>query len=50
MVEYLQILFDWILSSMGDLWAMYTGGSVLGFAIVLWILDHFLDIFDILKR
>ena len=50
MIESMQILFDWILGGMGSLWAVYTGGSILGFAIVLWILDHFIDFFDILKR
>lgn len=50
MIDSLQLLFDFIIASMGDLWAVYTGGSILGFVVVLWILDHFLDIFDILKR
>lgn len=50
MTEVLTLISDFILAQMGNIWTLYTGGSVLGLAVILWILDHFLDIFDILKR
>ena len=40
----------WLLDQLDLIWALYAGGSVLGLVIVLWILDHVIDIFDILKR
>ena len=50
MIKALSLIGDFILAQMGEIWDLYTAGSVLGLAIILWILDHFLDIFDILKR
>lgn len=50
MIEVLTLVGDFILAQMDAVWALYAGGSVLGLVIILWILDHVLDIFDILKR
>lgn len=50
MTEVLSLIADFIFAQMNNIWALYAGGSVLGLAVILWILDHFLDFFDILKR
>lgn len=50
MIDVLTLVADFILGQFDIIWALYAGGSVLGLVVILWILDHFIDIFDILKR
>lgn len=50
MLEDLTLIGSWILDQFDAIWALYTGGSVLGFAVILWILDRLFHIFDVLKR
>lgn len=50
MLESLTMIGAWILDQFDAIWALYTGGSVLGFAVILWILDRLFHIFDVLKR
>lgn len=50
MIQALDCAWTFITTVFSSIWVLYTGGSVLGFALVLWILDHFFDIFDILRR
>lgn len=50
MVEQLGLIATWVFSQFDSIWALYTGGSVLGFVIILWILDRLFHIFDVLKR
>lgn len=50
MVEFLSAVATWIFSQFDAIWALYTGGGVLGFTLILWILDRLFHIFDVLKR
>lgn len=50
MIEVLDLIWKFISYNFQQIWILYAGGGVLGLTLVLWILDHFFDIFDILKR
>ena len=50
LVDQLGLIANWLLSQFDAIWLLYTGGTVLGFPVILWILDHFFHIFDVLKR
>lgn len=50
MLEDLTLIAAWIFDQFDVIWALYTGGSVLGFAVILWILDRLFHIFDVLKK
>lgn len=50
MLEDLQLIASWMLRQFDSIWALYIGGTVLGFPLILWILDRLFHIFDILKR
>lgn len=50
LVEQLRLIASWMFAQFDAIWALYTGGTVLGFAVILWILDRLFHIFDILKR
>ena len=50
MVEFLSAVATYIFNQFDAIWALYTGGGVLGFTLVLWILDRLFHIFDIMKR
>lgn len=50
MVDSLGLIATWLLNQFDAIWALYTGGTVLGFAVILWILDRLFHIFDVLKR
>lgn len=50
MVDQLSKIAAWLFQQFDSIWALYTGGTVLGFVVILWILDRLFHIFDILKR
>lgn len=50
MISTLEMILNFIWAQFAHIWVLYTCGSVLGFAIVLWILDRLFHIFDVLKR
>lgn len=50
MIEVLELIFNFIWAQFAQIWVLYTCGSILGFTIVLWILDRLFHIFDVLKR
>lgn len=50
MVEKLSAISNFLFSLMDHIWVLYTGGSILGLVIILWILDRVFHIFDVLKR
>lgn len=50
MIEFLSAIATFVFNQFDTIWALYTGGGVLGFALVLWILDRLFHIFDIMKR
>ena len=50
MMAFLEAIALYIFDQFDAIWALYTGGTVLGFALVLWILDRMLHIFDVMKR
>lgn len=50
MMAFLEAITMYIFDQFDAIWALYTGGSVLGFTLVLWILDRLLHIFDVMKR
>ena len=50
LLDFLSAIATFIFNQMDSIWVLYTGGSILGVVIVLWILDHFFHIFDVLKR
>lgn len=50
LVEQLGLIASWILSQFDAIWLLYTGGTVLVFPVILWILDRLFHIFDVLKR
>ena len=50
MIDFLSVIAMYILDQFDEIWALYTGGGVLGFALILWILDRLFHIFDVLKR
>lgn len=50
MIEVLDLIFQFVLNQFTSIWWLYAGGSVLGFAIVLWVLDRLFHIFDVAKR
>lgn len=49
-IENLGLIATWIFQQFDAIWVLYTGGSVLGFTIILWILDRLFHIFDVLKK
>lgn len=49
-LDSLSSIGAWILDQFDSIWALYTGGTILGFPIILWILDRLLHIFDVLKK
>lgn len=50
MIEFLSAIATFIFNQFDTIWALYTGGGVLGFTLVLLILDRLFHIFDIMKR
>lgn len=50
LVDLLGAIATFILNQFDAIWLLYSGGSILGCVIVLWILDHLFHIFDVLKR
>lgn len=50
MIEFLSAIATFIFNQFDLIWALYTGGGVLGFTLVLWVLDRLFHIFDIMKR
>lgn len=50
MIEVLDMIARFIWAQFSQIWVLYTCGSILGFAVVLWILDRLFHIFDVLKR
>lgn len=50
MIEYLGAIATFIFNQFDAIWALYTGGTVLGSVIVLWVLDRLFHIFDVIKR
>lgn len=50
MIEFLSAVTTFIFNQFDSIWALYTGGGVFAFTIVLWILDRLFHIFDIMKR
>lgn len=49
-VTFLSAVAKFIFDQFGQTWALYTGGGVLGFTLILWILDRLFHIFDVIKR
>lgn len=49
-VAFLSAVTKFIFDQFDITWALYTGGGVFGFSLVLWILDRLLHIFDVMKR
>lgn len=50
MLAGLSMISDFIFSSLSQIWNLYAAGTVLTFAVVLYILDYLFDIFDVLRR
>lgn len=50
MGDLLSAIATFIFKQFDAIWALYTGGSILGFALILWVLDRLFHIFDIMKR
>lgn len=50
MLDILELIWDFFWSQVSSIWVLYAGGGILGFTIVLWILDRIFHIFDVLKR
>lgn len=50
MWEFLSALAALVFEQFDAIWALYTGGSILGLSLILWILDRLFHIFDIIKR
>lgn len=50
MLEVLDLIWTFVAKQFTGIWYLYTGGSILGFTIVLWILDRLFHIFDVAKR
>lgn len=50
MIDVLDMIFQFVLNQFTSIWYLYVGGSVLGFAIALWVLDRLFHIFDVAKR
>lgn len=50
MLEVLDMIRQFVFDQFTSIWYLYTGGSILGFTLVLWILDRIFHIFDVAKR
>lgn len=50
MAEFLSAVATFVFKQFDSIWALYTGGGVLGFTLILWILDRLFHIFDVMKR
>ena len=50
LLGFLGAIATFIFNQFDAIWLLYSGGSILGCAIVLWILDRLFHIFDVLKR
>lgn len=50
LLDSLSGVSDFIFGGLSQIWQLYTAGTVLGFAVVLWILDRIFGIFDALKK
>ncbi len=46
----LQAIVSFLFSQIDAAWAIYTGGSILGLALAVIVLDKIFHIFDVLKR
>lgn len=50
LLDLFSAIATYMFNQFDAIWALYTGGSILGCAIILWILDRLFHIFDVLKR
>ena len=50
MLQSLAMIANWMLDQFDNIWTLYVGGTVLGFPLILWILDRLFHIFDVVKR
>lgn len=49
-MDGIKALVSFLFSQFDAAWAVYTGGSIVGLALAVWLLDRIFHIFDVLKR